>query len=48
MKMWRALKRQAPADFEGYQYLGDVELPGARCRIVLNAVALDLCRGLRP
>lgn len=27
---WRRLKREAPAAFEGYQFLTDVNLPGAR------------------
>ena len=29
-RQWRRLKRQAPADFEGYQYLSDVSLFGQR------------------
>ena len=29
-RQWRRLKRESPADFEGYQYLSDVALPGGR------------------
>ena len=29
-RQWRRLKRQSPADFEGYQYLSDVSLLGQR------------------
>ena len=29
-RQWRRLKREAPAAYEGYQYLTDVSLPGAR------------------
>ncbi|HRD95216.1 MAG TPA: sugar ABC transporter permease [Rubrivivax sp.] len=29
-RQWRRLKREAPAAFEGYQYLAEVSLPGAR------------------
>lgn len=29
-RQWRRLKREAPAQFDGYQYLTDVSMPGAR------------------